>query len=186
MDLIDGRLPLAQDIAQRLDRNVNSDLVSVLETVRHSFGRVVHPKRNTFDELCLDSFDQSLAGESYDAERWRLDRWLARFEVDRHPNLMRVLSGKTVEPKSREEADDSSGDKFGSYGQAVMFRHGRMGECINAPSGTHEQPLPVKAEQKLSGDTKRLNIASTDQGLTRRKAQNPLSGWAGWHVSFCR
>jgi hypothetical protein len=81
---------------------------------------------------------------------------------------MWVLCCQTVEPKRREEANDAAGDKFGSHGETVMFRDGRIGESIDAPSGPHEEPLPVKTEQKLSGDSKRLDVAGTDQRLSRR------------------
>lgn len=167
MNVIDGCFPLAQGVAQRFDRNVNSNLVAVFETVSHSFGRAVDPNRNSLDDLRVDSFEESPAGEPNHAERGSLDRWFVRLEVDRHPNLVRILCCQTVEPKRRQEAHDAPGHKFGSKGQCVMFRDGRIGECVHAASGPHEEPLSVKAEQKLASDSQRLNIARTDQRLAR-------------------
>ena len=91
-----------------------------------------------------------------------------------------------MESKSREEADDSSGNKLGSDGKAVMFCDRRIGERVNASSRPHEEPLPVKPDQKLAGDSERLNITRTDKRLASRKAENPFGGWAGCHVSFYR
>jgi len=53
-------------------------------------------------------------------------------------------------------------------------------------SRTYEEPLPIKAEQELPCNAKRLNITWADQTLAGRKAQNPFGGWAGCHVSFYR
>jgi hypothetical protein len=77
-----------------------------------------------------------------------------------------------VEPKSREEANDASGNTFGSDGQSMMLRDRTVGERINAASRAHEEPLAVEAQQKLSGDSKSLNITRTDQCLVRGEAQN--------------
>jgi hypothetical protein len=43
-----------------------------------------------------------------------------------------------------------------------MFRDRRCGECVNAARHSNEDPLPVEAQQGLSGDTASLDVARAD------------------------
>jgi hypothetical protein len=99
---------------------------------------------------------------------------------------MRVLGGQAVKPESRKEANGASGNKFGGDGQTMMLCDRSVSERINAASRAHEEPLAMEAQEKLSGDSKSLNIARTDQWLVRSEAQDTFCGRSGPHVAFCR
>lgn len=71
-------------------------------------------------------------------------------------------------------------------GQSMMLGDRNVGERIDAASRAHEEPLAVKAQQKLPGDSKSLNISRTDQWLVRGEAQNTFCGRSGPHVAFYR
>jgi hypothetical protein len=91
-----------------------------------------------------------------------------------------------MEPESREQANDASGDTFGSDSQSVMLRNRSVRERVDAASGTCEESLAVKAQQKLTGDSKGFNIARTHQWLARGESQDPLWGRSLRHVAFYR
>jgi hypothetical protein len=91
-----------------------------------------------------------------------------------------------VEPESREQANDASGNTLGSDCQSVMLRDRTVGERVDAASRAYKEPLTVEAQQKLSGDSKSLNITRTDQWLARSEAQNTFCGRSGRHVAFYR
>ena len=91
-----------------------------------------------------------------------------------------------MEAESREEANDPSGNTLGSDGQRVMLRDRAVSERIDAASRAHENPLAVEAQQKLSGDSKSLNVTRTDQWLACGEVQNTFCGRSGRHVAFYR
>lgn len=99
---------------------------------------------------------------------------------------MRVLSGQAVEAESREEASDPSRNTLSSDSQSMMLSDRTLGERIDTSSGAHEDSLAVQAEQKLSRDSKRLNVARTNQWLVRRKAEDAFCSGSGPHVAFYR
>jgi hypothetical protein len=75
-----------------------------------------------------------------------------------------------MEAESREEANDPSGNTLGSDSQGMMLSDRTFGERIDTPSGAHEEPLAVEAQQKLSGYSKSLNVARPYQWLVRSEA----------------
>jgi hypothetical protein len=97
MDLIDRRLPRSQSIAESFDGNIDSDLVPVFEAVRYRFRWGIDSDRNTFQLPRVDSFGERATREPYDTQDRRLNRWLARFEIDRHPDLMGILRRQPME-----------------------------------------------------------------------------------------
>jgi hypothetical protein len=70
-----------------------------------------------------------------------------------------------MEAEGREEANDPTGNTLGSDSQGVVLRYRVVGKRIYTASRAHEEPLAVETQQKLSGDSKSLNVARPDQWL---------------------
>ena len=60
---------LSPALAQCLQRNVQPDLLAILEAVGDCFRRFVDLDRYTVDEVLLDAGMERVAGESHDAQR---------------------------------------------------------------------------------------------------------------------
>ena len=119
---IHRRLPSAQSASQGFDRDINSDLVPVLEAVSQGLSRAIHAGFDALDEMSFDSFDERAPREPYHPESWVSDRWLVCLEVDCYPSLMRILCRQAMESKRGVEANYVTRDKFGSNSKTMVLR----------------------------------------------------------------
>ncbi len=157
----------------------------VLEAIGDRLRRAVDVDLNSLDFARLDSFDEGRAGETHHSECRRRHRRFMGFEIDGHPDLMRVLRGQAMKPKSRQQADDASRNEFCGDRETVMFGDRRFRKCVDAARRAHEEPLAVESKQRLSGHPKLRNVAGTNQRLLTRQFQNPF-GCSLWHVALRR
>src|ERR1700678_177249 len=90
VDFIYVRAVVSQCVLQGFNGNINADLVPVLEAVGNCLRGAVDADRNTFNSVGRDPRGKRLPGKPDDAERWRLQGWLACFVVYGDPDLVRV------------------------------------------------------------------------------------------------
>ena len=68
IDPVDGDTPLAPCLAQRFQRDVESDLLSIFEKVDHGLGDTVDANRLAFQAMDLDSLTEGCSAEAGNAQ----------------------------------------------------------------------------------------------------------------------
>lgn len=164
MDLIHRGLTETKGVPQSFDRNVYSDLVPVLEAISHRLRRAMNLDSHAVDLLRLDSVHKVRTGEPHDPQRRRQNRRLMCFEIDGHPDLVRVLCGQALKPQDRQQANHTSRNELGGGSKTVVFGHACFGKRVHPASRTSEQTLAVAAHQRLPRHPKLHNFALTPNG----------------------
>jgi len=100
----------AAEVAQRLDGDVDADLVAVLEAIGDRLGRRVHADFDVLQPVSLDPFGQGLPGEARDPQAGMVEPGLARLRRQRDPHLGRRLRRQLVEAQRRQQAQHSAGN----------------------------------------------------------------------------
>lgn len=92
---------------QGFQRDVKSDLVSVLEAVSHGFRNVGHVDFDPVDIMLVETFGQRWPRESDDTKRGIVDFWRPRFARYCKPYFMWRLRREVVYAQRGKQADDS-------------------------------------------------------------------------------
>ena len=106
LKLVHGELALAPAVAQRLERDVQPDLVAELEAVGHGLGRVVDADRNSVNGVFFYPLSQGGSRVVDNAYGRAVDHGPAGVLMNGQPDLERALRTDLVETQSRKEADD--------------------------------------------------------------------------------
>jgi len=153
--IVDPAAPVSSALLERLQGHVQTDLVAVLETVHHRPGWSGHLDRNPLDPMFLDPLRHAAAGEAHDAQRGIVDARPGGGPFQRHPDFMGILGADLVEAKSREQTDDTVGNKFGRLGHAVVSGDVGVGRHIKTAAGPHHQTLLAEPAQVFRVDAAR-------------------------------
>src|SRR5947209_10436016 len=105
--LVRARAPLFPTVAQGFDCYINTDLVSVLKTIRYRLRRAINLHHHAFKCLLFDALRECFAREAHDIERRQVIVTFAvravRFTINRYPHLKGHLSSQAVKAECREE-----------------------------------------------------------------------------------
>jgi hypothetical protein len=92
-EFIVGASPLPAAIAQSLQRNIQPDLVAVLEAVRNRLGRVVDANEYAFYGMLFHASLKDAHREANEPKRWVVDLWPPCLIPDGKPHLRGRLGG---------------------------------------------------------------------------------------------
>jgi hypothetical protein len=90
-----------------LDRDIDSNLVTVLEAVGHGFCRAVDTHPDSLDFRFFDALDKGSTREPCHSKGGRRNRRLAGFEVDSNPHLVWILRGQAVKTEPGEQTNNA-------------------------------------------------------------------------------
>src|SRR5690606_34259932 len=153
------------EVSERLHRNVDSDLVAVLEAVGHRLGRRVDTQRYAFDAALLDAFGQRLAREPRNSQARIVEPWPARLLRQRDPDLRRGLRRETMQPQRREQTEDSLGNTLRHLRQRVLRGRGMLGQHVDPAGLASNQPIAYQAGEMCPGDSACLEILWAGESL---------------------
>lgn len=162
----------APAFAQRFERDIEPDLVAVLEAVGHGFGRTIYPYPNAFDLMFFDAGGQRLAGEPHDAQRRVIHAWARGPAVHRHPYLMRDLGAQLMKPERGQQADYPVRHPFADLCQTVVRRNFSIGRDVEAAPGAREQPLATKPAQVFRVNSSRSQVADPEDPHLLNQLEN--------------
>ena len=138
-------------IPQCLNRHINTDLVSILETINNGLCCRVNLNIHTLNAMMLDTILKSLARKPHNSQRRTVHPRLATRRCDCHPDFPWILRREAMKPQCRQQADHPTRHTLARLSQTVIFRHVSICEKINSPSGTIEYSLLGQVSQMLSG-----------------------------------
>ncbi len=113
-------------LAQRLESDVETDLVPILERIGYGLGNAVDAHALAFDPVRLDRFGERFAAEAEDAQRRIGQRGSASPAIDRDPYLVRKLGADAVEGESGKQAYDAMGHGGSREDEPMVFRDRRV------------------------------------------------------------
>lgn len=129
-DVVGGRALLAQRVAQRLKRYIETDLAAILEAVSDRLGRNGDGDGYAVYDVPLRSRRKGLAAGPNDPQR---DGWVLRSPCLgwlQYPYLVRRLGRKAVELQGGNEGDDTLGRGLNGLGEAMRRRQFGIGKLI--------------------------------------------------------
>jgi hypothetical protein len=131
--LVGSALPQAAVIPERLDGDVDTDLVPELEAVHDGPGRTRHPNGHAFDIVLLDPGGQRRPGNADDPNGRNIDPRDCRAPVHGQPDFAWVLRANGVKPQSRQQAHDALGHALRDLGQCVVLGWRGGGWSVEPP-----------------------------------------------------
>ena len=96
------------------------------------------------------------------------------FLGNRQPNLMRDLGRQTVKIKRRDQADHGFRRALGDFGQLSVTARLGVGQSVETPAGTFENPFAKQFIQVLAGDAMRFQVAGPQNSLFTGQLDDPL------------
>jgi hypothetical protein len=112
--------PLAPILRERLDGDVNADLIPILETVGYGFCRRCDPNLDALDGVRFYTVGECRPRKPDHAQRWPVCAGLSGFDSERDPDFVRRLRGDLVKAESREKAHDAGRDPHACLDERVM------------------------------------------------------------------
>ena len=111
----------SRTVAQRLDSDVDTDLVPELEAVRHGLRHTVDTDGNALDDMRFQAGVARLSRDAHDPQTGTVRPWHAVLLPDGEPYLEWRLRGEFVEAQRRKEANHSSWDSLRNFGERAVF-----------------------------------------------------------------
>jgi hypothetical protein len=148
----------AAEIAQSFDRDIDSDLVAVLETVGDRLGRRLVRDRYSLDAVGLDPLGESGPGEAHHPEPRVVEPRLATFLGQGDPHLGRELCRQLVKAQGREETDHTTWDPLGDLGKRVVGGAGVIARGVDPASLPLHLPLLQQRIQSPARDALFLEV----------------------------
>jgi hypothetical protein len=112
VNLINRGAFVSERVLEGLDRDIDTDFVTVFETIGNRLSGVVDADRNAFNGLHDNPLGERFTGKTNNSERWGLQRWTACFVVYCNPDLVRVLGSEVMKPECGEQANDGMRNDF--------------------------------------------------------------------------
>lgn len=136
---------LSEAIAKSFEGYVEFNLVTELEAVGDGLGCRVYLHRYAFQFMHLPAFGERFAAEADDAEADRVRLWGPAPSGQSEPDFGWELGGETMKDERRQQADRSVRRTLGNFNERVVLGDRRVGQAIEASSGTHEHTASEEA-----------------------------------------
>ena len=167
---------LSGEVPQRLDGDIDADLVAVLEAVRDRLGGGIDPQGDSFGPMGLDPFRQGWAGEASDPQPRIIERRTARLLRESDPDLGRRLSRQVMEPERGEKTEHRPRNTPGNLCKRVFRRRFMVGQRVDAPRLANDQTPFHQLRQVRPRYTLPLEVPGTgDSELRNGPEGSPLS-----------
>lgn len=180
-DVVDGGLAARTGVFQRLQRHIQTDLVAVLEAVRHGLGHAVHAEPDTVAFDLLNPCRVGIARELHHLDGRVVDT--GRVAAPRHgdPDLTRQLRGQLMKLQRREQAEHRLRYLGGDGAKALEFRNLCIRQTVQATPHLLQQTRGGQARQNDPRRTDGVQIAGAQQPLLAGQFEDALSVGTGVH-----
>ena len=158
-DLVTGHASGSPRRAQRLERNVQADLVAVLEAVGHRLGHTRYLHRNAINRVLFHPFGQRITTEAHDTQRRVVHLGGSRFVRNRHPHLERRLRGEAMKLQRRQQTHQSVGMFAGHFGQGGVLRYRSIRQRVEATAQPDQLALAHQRAECHPRNAARLHVA---------------------------
>jgi hypothetical protein len=176
-DLVEAEFLSSAKFSQRLKRDVQADLVSVLEAIYDGARRRREPHRDAFYAPFDDAVRARCSRESHDPNGWVLKPRECGLAVDSQPHLAWQLSPDTVNAQSGHQTDDAVWNTCCNVSQRVMFSRFSIRSHIQATSHTREVSTFDETAKILGMNTLRLKLAKADKALSATLSDDLIRRW---------
>lgn len=164
---------------ERLDRDIDPDLVPVFEQIRHGLGNPVDPHWLTLDPVSLDALFERGSAEPDDLERQLRDTGCTGSTIDRDPDFGRELRADAVNCERGQEADDTARDGAGGDRKSVMLGNSAVGKAVLPTGNALEDALGHESRDVLAVDPGSGGLVGSDDAVASEHGEKPRS------VGFC-
>ena len=145
------------------------------ETVGNRLGNAEYLHGNIFDMHGDDIVREKRVRESHYLHRWA---HLLRHPVpctDRHPDRARKLIGELVVNKCRDETDDTLGNAFCGFGQAVICFERRVGQLVEPTRKANNLTSFDHTADRGCGDASLLELAQAYDPFRIQEFDHPIA-----------
>ena len=156
-------------VAQGLHRDIDADLIAVLEAVGDRLRGRVDTDFDLLEAVCLDSFRQGQSREAGDAKRRVFEPRLPGLLGQSDPNLGRVLCRQFVKAQRGEQAEDTCGYALGYMCKRMLGRERMPARNIDSPSLSLDQAIADQTVEYSARDAAGLaqaRIVTDDPGCS--------------------
>ena len=170
-------------VAQRLDGDIDADLVPVPEAVGDRLGGGVQANLYPFDAASLDALRERLTREARNAQARIFERGAARLLGEGDPDLVRLLRGEVVQAKRRQQADDGGRDPRRDDRGRGVGRELVVGEDVAAAREAHDLAALHEARElrPVNAVARQVARAHGAQATNRAECLGVRRGRAGRH-----
>ena len=137
-DLVEAEFLSSVKLSQRLQRDIQTDLVSVLEAVHDRARRRRYQDRNALYASLLDASRPRGYREPYDSKRRIREPGQCSLAVDRKPDVPRQLRPETVNGERGEQTDDTMRSARRNLSQRVELGYFRFRMSVQPASDADE------------------------------------------------
>lgn len=163
------------EIAKRLDRDIQPDLVPELEAVGHSFRGAINANPDPCDEVFLDAIPEALAGQMDETEPRAALFGPPGLSIDGHPHLVRVLGREALEAERRQEAEDPSRNTARSNRKAVPLGQDRTRQRVETPFDALNDAAVAETAQLRTGDAHALELVCPCDSALSQQRRRPFA-----------
>lgn len=172
-DIVELAAPSAATRAERLQRDVEADLVAVLETVYDRPRRSCQLHDDALNAAFLNALSHRLLGEPNNSQTRMFEPGKRGLSVDRQPYPFRILASESVEPEGTEEADDTPGHASCGFGQGVVLSDIGVRKRIKPAADTGQLASCGQPAQVFGMKTLSLNVPKAQKALLFREPEDP-------------
>ena len=155
--------------SQGFERNLQSNFVTVLETVGHSLCRTVDFHSNAFNGVHIKSFAKGISREPHNPHLWMSNPRLSGPVLDGYPHLVRRLCCDLMEAEGGEQAYYAFGNGFGCLGKTVVDCRLGVRQHVQTPAYLHNLSLITKPAQILRMNAEGRHLSGTHYPGVLRK-----------------
>lgn len=186
VDLVHGETLSTPAFTERFERDVEPDLVAVLEEIRDGFRGSVDAHVLAFDAMNLDAVGEGSAAEAMNSQARPGEPRSAGPPVDRDPHLVRELGADLMETQRGQQAHHCFRGGRGDEGEAVMLGDWSVRQPVPATRDPIEGALVDEAAQGVCVESGVGDFAPCDGPSTARQAKEAVGCPGSWHVAKCR
>ncbi len=174
-----------EPFAEGLQRNVEPDLVSVLETVGNRLGGTGYAERHAVALVLLDPFGKRRLREMHEPGREACVLRDGGAPAERDPDLVRILRSDAMEPEGAQEADNAVGETFRDHGQRRVFGDPGIGEPVEAAPDLLQQPPLAQPAEAFRVDAPRGQLVEAQHAQLPGQSKHLVLDWSPvFHVQY--
>ena len=161
-------------VAERFDRDVETDLVPELETIDDGFGGIIDTNPYPVDTMRFDASSKGRAGDANNTKGKVPTPRCSSVPLDRQPDLRRILRGEFVEAERREETNHTVRNARCYLEEGFALTQVGVRKRVDSTGATLDMPLAVKSREELGVEAAPAQVAGPDDPAFAKQRENAL------------
>jgi len=168
-------LPPNPGVAQRFERDIQANGVSVFEEIGQRLGDAINPDNRPFEGMPLDALSERRPAEAHDPKGNASCCRLPCPALDRYPDVGWQLRANAVECERGKQANHAVRRGHRSHDEAMMLGHGAGGKPVVPARDTIEYSLLHQPGELLAVNAAAGSIGSRNDAVLFGQSDDPFA-----------